>query len=172
MTKTDRYRFDISIVIVSFNTKEVLRECLQSVERETDGLRTEVFVVDHNSSEGSPEMVDHEFPQVHVMPRAVNLGFGAANNLAFQAAQGRYSVLLNPDAFLCPRSLTLAVEHMDKHPEGRLGGGKLVGRDFSWQPSARMFPSTLTNFLSLQDSSRDTLSPGSSDVSIEPGRTP
>lgn len=137
---------DVSIVIVSFNTREVLRECLASIERERGGLRLEIFVVDNHSSDGSPEMVEAEFPSVRVLRSDVNLGFGAANNLAFPEATGRYVVLLNSDAFLCPGSLELAVRHMDEHPAAGLGGGRLVGRDHSWQPSARMFPSLRTDF--------------------------
>ena len=140
-------RPDVSIVIVSFNTRNVLRECLQSIEREAVGLETEVWIVDNHSSDGSPEMIEQEFPHVHLVRSEVNLGFGAANNAAFASVRGRYVVLLNSDAFLCPDSLRLAVQHMDQQPEVGLGGGRLVGRDFSWQPSARMFPSLWTDAL-------------------------
>jgi GT2 family glycosyltransferase len=148
MTTTDSpaYAFDISIVIVSFNTRNVLRECLEAVERESTGLRVEVLVVDNHSSDGSPEMLESEFPHVRLFRSDVNLGFGAANNVALQVARGRYIVLLNSDAFLRPDSLKLAVEHMDGQPSVGLGGARLVGRDDSWQPSARMFPSLLSDF--------------------------
>jgi GT2 family glycosyltransferase len=140
---------DISIVIVSFNTRNVLRECLQSIERESAGLRIEILVVDNHSSDGSPEMVEKEFPQVRLFRCGVNLGFASANNVALEVARGRYSVLLNSDAFLCPNALTLAVQHMDQRPSVGLAGARLVGRDNSWQPSARMFPSLLTDFFVL-----------------------
>lgn len=140
------YEYDVSVIIVSFNTRNILRECLQAVERESTGLRVEVFVVDNNSSDGSPEMIENEFPQVRLFRSQVNLGFGSANNVALEAARGRYQVLLNSDAFLQPGSLHLAVQHMDEHQEAGLAGGRLVGRDFSWQPSARMFPSLWTDF--------------------------
>jgi GT2 family glycosyltransferase len=136
---------DISIVIVSFNTRDVLRECLQSVDRESTGLRVEVLVVDNQSHDGSPEMAAKEFPHVRLIRSKANLGFAAANNLALAEAQGRYIVLLNSDAFLCPNALRLAVEKMDQHPKVALAGARLVGRDFSWQPSARMFPNILTD---------------------------
>jgi GT2 family glycosyltransferase len=142
-------RFDISLILVSFNTRDVLRESLESVQRETGNLRIEIFVVDNNSHDGSVEMVETEFPHVHVLRSQVNLGFGAANNVALEIAQGRYIVLLNSDAFLCPESLQLSVDHMDRNPEVGLAGGRLVGRDFSLQPSARMFPSILSDFLVL-----------------------
>jgi GT2 family glycosyltransferase len=139
-------RPDISILIVSFNTQRVLRECLESIERESAGLNVEVSIVDNDSSDGSPEMIARDFPAVRLVRSKVNLGFGAANNAALEGMRGRYIVLLNSDAFLCPDSLRLAVQHMDAHPRAGLAGGKLVGRDFSWQPSARMFPSITTDF--------------------------
>ena len=141
--------YDVSLIIVSFNTREVLRESLESVERERGDLRIEIFVVDNHSRDGSVEMVRSEFPQVQILASDVNLGFGAANNLALAKAQGRYVVLLNSDAFLCPNSLALAVQHMDEDPRAGLAGGRLVGRDFSLQPSARMFPSILSDMLVL-----------------------
>ena len=137
---------DVSIVIVSFNTREVLRECLESVERESAGLRVEVLVVDNNSSDGSPEMVERDFPVVRLFRSRVNLGFASANNVALEVVKGRYPVLLNSDAFLRPGALALAVKHMDEYPEVGLAGARLVGRDDAWQPSARMFPSLMTDF--------------------------
>ena len=151
MTSEDptSYPFDISVIIVSFNTREVLRESLQTVEREQTDLRIEAFVVDNNSQDGSVEMVEREFPSVRVLRSPINLGFGAANNVALEIAKGRYVVLLNSDAFLCTDALKLAVQHMDESPKVGLAGGRLVGRDFSLQPSARMFPSILSDFLVL-----------------------
>lgn len=138
---------DVSILIVSYNTCDVLRKCLESVERESTGLEVEVSIVDNNSSDGSAEMIEREFPQVRLIRSQVNLGFGAANNAALDSCRGRYIVLLNSDAFLCPDSLRLAVQHMDENPKAGLGGGRLVGCDFSWQPSARMFPGVLSDFI-------------------------
>jgi GT2 family glycosyltransferase len=150
MTAEDStYPFDVSLIIVSFNTREVLRESLQSVERERNGFLLEIFVVDNNSQDGSVEMVETEFPQVRVLRSEINLGFGAANNLALELAQGRFIVLLNSDAFLCPDALRISVQYMREHNGVGLAGGRLVGRDFSWQPSARMFPNILSDFLVL-----------------------
>jgi len=145
VSSPESYQCDISVIIVSFNTRDVLRECLQSIDRELCDLRVEILVVDNNSNDGSPEMVESEFPHVRLIRSAVNLGFGSANNAAIQAARGRYVVLLNSDAFLCPGSLRLAIENMDRHPEAGLGGGRLVGRDLASQPSARMFPHVITD---------------------------
>ena len=132
---------DASILLISFNTCSVLRECLQHVELESEGFNVEVLVIDNGSLDGSPEMVEAEFPKVRLTRSSVNLGFGSANNVGLKQATGRYIVLLNSDAFLQPGSLRLAIEHMDATPTCGLGGARLTGRDGSWQPSARMFPS-------------------------------
>jgi GT2 family glycosyltransferase len=143
------FRFDVSIVIVSFNTRKVLQECLLAVYRESGALRVQVIIVDNGSTDGSPEMIEQEFPDVVLIRSKVNLGFGGANNLGFESAEGRYVVLLNSDAFLTEGALALSVAHMDANPRAGLGGGRLIGRDGSWQPSARMFPTVFTNLIVL-----------------------
>jgi GT2 family glycosyltransferase len=148
-TPQQRPPFDISIILVSFNTREVLRESLESIAREKGSLQLEIFVVDNNSHDGSVEMVEASFPDVRVIQSSVNLGFGAANNAALELATGKYIVLLNSDAFLCPRALELSIQYMEENSNVGLAGGRLVGRDFALQPSARMFPSILSDFLVL-----------------------
>jgi hypothetical protein len=143
------FQFDVSVVIVSFSTRDLLRECIQSVIRESGALRVQVIVVDNASTDGSPEMVAQEFPDVLLMRSDVNLGFGPANNLGFRSAGGRYVVLLNSDAFLTEGSLQRSVAHMDANPGAGLGGGRLTGRDGSLQPSARMFPTIIGDLLVL-----------------------
>jgi GT2 family glycosyltransferase len=140
---------DISVVVVSFNTRDLLRECLRSLDQACEGLRCEVFVVDNISRDGSADMVEREFPAVKLIRSTVNLGFAAANNRAFPLVRGRYVVLLNSDAFFHPGALQRSVSHMDAEQEVGLGGARLVGRDGSWQPSARLFPSLLNDFLTL-----------------------
>jgi GT2 family glycosyltransferase len=130
---------DVSILIISFNTRDLLRECLQSTCDEAARLRSEILVVDNGSRDGSAEMVAEEFPQVRLIRSDVNLGFGNANNLALEHARGRYFVLLNSDAFLAKGSLECAIRHMDETPRCAMGGALLVGRDGEVQPSARSF---------------------------------
>jgi GT2 family glycosyltransferase len=132
---------EVSIVIVSFNTRDLLRECLTAVQKEAAFIRSEIFVVDNASSDCSAEMVEREFPAVQLFRSDINLGFGRANNLALARARGRYFVLLNSDAFFAPGALARAIAHMDANPNCALGGGLLVGRDGTWQPSARSFHS-------------------------------
>lgn len=133
--------FEVSVIIVSFNTCDLLRDCLASVLKEASTLRSEILVVDNASSDGSADMVEREFPTVQLFRSDINLGFGSANNLALEQARGRYFVLLNSDAFLAPGALARAIRHMNSNPTCALGGGLLVGRDGAWQPSARSFHS-------------------------------
>jgi GT2 family glycosyltransferase len=140
---------DVSIVIVSFNTRDLLRDCLNTVARECGSVTYEILVVDSASRDGSVEMVAKEFPEVRLITSSVNLGFAGANNRAFPACRGRYVVLLNSDAFLTSGALPLSVKHMEENPRVGIGGARLVGRDGGWQPSARMFPSILNDLLML-----------------------
>lgn len=136
---------ELSIVIISFNTRELLRQCLQSVSEEATGIPHEILVVDNASGDGSAEMVAEEFPNIRLFCSDVNLGFGNANNVALKHAQGRYFVLLNSDAFLAKGALAGAIRHMDAHPDCAVGGGLLVGDDGAHQPSARTFHSVLND---------------------------
>jgi GT2 family glycosyltransferase len=139
----------VSIIIVSFNTRDLLRRCLQTVSEQAGEISYETIVVDNASKDGSGDMVQTEYPETKVICSDVNLGFAGANNRGFEVATGKYIVLLNSDAFLCPGTLHTAVEKMEADPTIGLGGGRLVGTDHSWQPSARMFPSLLNDFLTI-----------------------
>ena len=141
--------FDLSILIVSYNTCAVLRECLQSVEAARGSLALEVIVVDNASRDDSVAMMRAEFPRVVVIETGANLGFGNANNRACEAATGRYLVLLNSDAFLKPDTLVRSLARMEAEPSVGLAGGRLVGRDGALQPSARMFPTLTTDLLTM-----------------------
>ena len=147
------YDYAASVIVISYNTRDVLHECLQSIVSECAmlpaGITAEVLVVDNASTDGSAEMVEREFvvPDVPVssclvrlIRSAVNLGFAAANNLAMEAARGRYLVLLNSDAFFHPGALRLSIQHMDGNTTVGVGGARLVGPHGEWQPSARAFP--------------------------------
>jgi GT2 family glycosyltransferase len=132
---------DVSIIIISFNTREILRECLRSVAVATQELRVEILVVDNGSHDGSVEMLTTEFKQVKLICSPTNLGFGAANNLALTQAHGRYFVLLNSDAFLEADALGMAIKHMNQTSDCAVGGARLIGSDGALQPSSRMFHS-------------------------------
>ncbi len=140
---------DVSVVIVSFNTRELTRECIEAFEREAAGVNYEIIVVDNDSKDDSAAMIESEFPHVHLIKSDVNLGFAGGNNRGFAVAKGRYILLLNTDAFLKPNALQTALIKMDADEEIGLGGARLIGRDDSPQPSARMFPSPVNDFLIL-----------------------
>jgi hypothetical protein len=141
------YAYTASIMIVSFNTRELLRECLDSLIAECgrlgEGRNAEILVVDNSSRDGSADMVERDYGQAPITVRlfrsTVNLGFGAANNVAMDAADGHYIVLLNSDAFLHQGALNKAIDQIEKQPKAGVGGARLVCGDGSWQPSARGF---------------------------------
>jgi GT2 family glycosyltransferase len=151
------YGYSVSIIVVSFNTCDLLRKCLQSILEECGrlpaGVTAEVLVVDNASADGSADMVAREFSTpsspIRLIRSDTNLGFGVANNLALEAAEGKYLVLLNSDAFFHPGALRLAVEHMEANPAAGIGGARLVGSDGAAQPSARSFPSIWLDALVL-----------------------
>ena len=138
---------DVSVVVVSYNTRDILRRCLARLTEELAALRGEAIVVDNASADGSADMVAAEFPDVHLVRCAVNLGFAAGNNRGFALARGRYVVLLNPDAFLGEGSLALALAHMDRSPRVGIAGGRLQDPAGRLQPSGRLFPSLLNEVL-------------------------
>ncbi len=140
---------DISVLIVSFNTRDRLRECLEALRKQSGDVNFETVVVDNASRDGSADMVVAEFPETILIRSDINLGFGNGNNLALNHATGRYLVLLNSDALLEPPALSDALAHMEASAKVGMGGGLLLAPDGSWQPSARRFPSLLDELLNL-----------------------
>ena len=111
-------RIDLSVIILNYNTKDLLRDCLQSIKKaKTNGLGFEIIVVDNASTDGSVAMVKKEFPEVKPIINKKNLGFAAGNNVGFKKAEGRYLLLLNPDTIVQSETLKFMVEFMDKHPQ-------------------------------------------------------
>ncbi len=146
---TDKAAIEVSVIVISYNTRELLRESIVSIVDETRRLSSEIFVVDNGSTDGSIEMLEREFPEVRLTKSSINLGFGVANNIALEQARGRYFVLLNSDAFFTPGSLGRAIQHMDQTPRCGLGGALLRGRHGEWQPSAKCFHSIFGDFTVL-----------------------
>jgi GT2 family glycosyltransferase len=134
----------VSVVIVSWNTCELLRQSLASVVNSP--LVLETFVVDNHSSDGSVEMVRTQFPEVSVIANNVNVGFGRANNQALVAAKGEFVLLLNPDARLDPSALERLVATLDCHPAAAVAGPLVLGPDSAAQSTRRRFPVTATLF--------------------------
>ncbi len=131
---------DLSIIVASYNTKEFLRKCLQSIYENTQGITFEVIVVDDKSNDGSPQMVRELFPQVHLICNEKNLKYVGANNAGLRAAIGRYGLLLNSDVEIKPQAFTLLVKFMDEHLDAAAAGPKLINPDGSIQECVRNFP--------------------------------
>lgn len=108
---------DLSIVIVSFNTKEILADCLKSVKIAIKNLEAEVYVVDNNSSDATAEMVSANFPWVKLIANKENLGFAKANNQALKKSKGKYILVLNPDTTVPADALTKMIDFMEKHQD-------------------------------------------------------
>ena len=137
---------DLSIIIVNWNVRDLLRRCLLSLQTGSSSLRVEVIVVDNGSTDGSVEMVRAEFPQVHLIANPDNRGFPAANNQGIKIAQGRYVLLLNPDTEVLGDALATMVGFADDHPDVGVVGPQLVNPDGSVQSSRRRFPTLATAF--------------------------
>lgn len=141
--------YKLSIIIVSYNTRELLGRCLGSALASAGDLPVELLVVDNGSTDGSVDYLKETFPDVRLLESGGNIGFGAANNLGYRHARGEYIVLLNSDAFPVGDSLAASARLMDGHPDVGLAGGRLIGEDGGWRPSARAFPGLWNDFVTL-----------------------
>ena len=135
---------DITIVIVNWNTKDLLRDCLESVYRTVRDITFEIIVVDNASHDDSVTMMTGEFPGVKIIENSKNRGFGAANNQAFAVMKGRYALLLNTDAVLTENAVHELFVFMENDEEAAMTGGQLLNRDGSRQNSIANFPTVFT----------------------------
>lgn len=140
---------DLSFIIVNWNTRDLLRECLQSIDSTVPPLSFETIVIDNGSKDGSAEMVESEFPNVSLIRCPSNPGFAAANNLGINRATGRYCVILNPDTKVLPGAMEEMVKFADSHPDVGIVGPKLLNGDGTLQMNGRLFPSFLRETLGL-----------------------
>lgn len=135
MTAASAQPIDLSIIIVNWNVRDLLRQCLASVWQQ-GGLpaeRLQVIVVDNDSHDGSAEMVAREFPQAELIANRDNVGFGRANNQALPLCRGRQVMLLNPDTLVLDGALKAMVDHMDAHPDVHVTGCRLLNGDGTLQ---------------------------------------
>ena len=139
---------DVSIVIVSYNTVDLLRECLRSIPRSVEPFTHETIVVDNLSRDGSADMVEREFPGVRLVRAERNLGFAGGNNAAFRIARGRLVYCLNPDTVSHPGSLATLVRLLDGDSTLGYVGPKLLNADGTHQLSAYRFHTLLSGFVS------------------------
>lgn len=138
---------DLSIIIINWNTANLLADCLRSIEnRVQDRLNLEIIVVDSASQDDSVAMVQHDFPHVTLLPQDENIGFVRGNNLGLEVAQGRYLFLLNPDTEVINDALTQMVDYLDAHPDTGIVGPHTLNTDGSYQSTRRHFPTITTAF--------------------------
>lgn len=165
---------ELAIVIVSYNTIDILRECLQAALRHSRTLRTEIIVVDNASRDGSAEMVRREFPTVRVLALDHNLGFGGGNNLGVEATRATYLLLLNSDAILHSDAGAALVDYLRNHEDVVCAGPKVVLRDGRAQPGAFGEQPSLWR-IAMQSSGINRLAPRSrwlSGIEVDHGRGP
>jgi GT2 family glycosyltransferase len=124
---------DLSIIIISWNTKQLLQDCLESIYNTADRISFEIFVVDNASGDASVEMVKEKFEKVIIIENSVNMGFARANNVAFPLAIGRYVLMLNSDTVVLDGALGLAVDFMDTNASAGALTPKILNADGSTQ---------------------------------------
>ncbi len=132
---------DISIVIVNWNTKKLLIDCLDSIFKTVNNIPMEIWLIDNASVDGSVEAVKQTYPNVNIIQNRKNLGFAAANNQAFANMQGRYALLLNTDTVLTEGAVAEIYRFMESHPDVAMACGQLLNADGSRQNSFANFPS-------------------------------
>jgi hypothetical protein len=134
---------DISIIIVNWNTRDLLQNCLKSVYRTICNVSYEIFVVDNASQDGSLAMLRDEYPQVKIIENEENRGFGAANNQAMRIMTGRCALLLNSDTVLTENAVSELFTFMEAHSDVAMACGQLLNADGGKQNSVASFPNLL-----------------------------
>jgi GT2 family glycosyltransferase len=135
---------EISFIIVNWNTKDLLRGCLDSIAKTAGSLLHEIIVVDNASSDGSADMLTREYPSVRLIANSENRGFGAANNQGFAVMKGKYALLINTDAVLTEGAAGKLWSFAEANPRAAIVCGQLLNADGSKQNSVAAFPTLLT----------------------------
>jgi GT2 family glycosyltransferase len=138
---------DISVVIVSWNAKKYLVDCVRSILETPAACTFEIIVVDNASSDGSPEAMEEHFPQVRLIRNAGNEGFAKANNIGIRAASGRYLCLVNSDVLVKENCMDNILRFMEENPRVGMSGPKVHNADGTLQISCSYFPTLRYYFL-------------------------
>lgn len=138
---------DVSIILVSYNTKELTQNCIKSIYKKTQNLNFDIWCVDNNSSDGTCEMIESEFPEVKLIKNSKNIGFGAANNLAIKKCNAKYVFLLNTDTILINNAIKILFDFMEQNLEIGACGGNLYNANMENVHSYGYFPTCKTKFL-------------------------
>jgi GT2 family glycosyltransferase len=136
---------DLSVVIINWNTKELLLNCIRSIQETTHKISYEIIVVDNGSQDGSQRAVNENFSEVRLIENGKNLGFARANNIGIRASCGRYVCLVNSDVVLLEGCLDTMLAYMESQPSIGILGPKLLNGDMSLQPSCKQLPSIWNN---------------------------
>lgn len=140
----------LSVVIVNYNVRELLSECIKSVNTALTGIDGDIYVVDNNSSDGSVDYIRDHFPDVHVIANSDNQGFAHANNQAIRQTNSDYVLLLNPDTVVFEGTLRGCVDFMDAHPQCGGVGVRMLTREGTVAPeSRRAIPTPWVAFLKM-----------------------
>jgi GT2 family glycosyltransferase len=117
---------DLSVIIVSYNVKYFLEQCLLSVRKASESIDCEIFVVDNNSADESCSMVKSEFPEIKLIINPTNRGFSAANNQALKLATGRFILIPNPDTIVEEDTFCKCISFMENHPDAGAVGVRMI----------------------------------------------
>ncbi|MEO0977099.1 MAG: glycosyltransferase family 2 protein [Pseudomonadota bacterium] len=138
---------DISIIIVNWNTIDLLKDCLSSVVQNLGDLEAEIIVIDNASSDGSQEMVERDFPSAVLIRNEKNVGFAAANNQGFLIAKSENILLLNSDTVVHGDVLQKSVSYLDEHPSVGAMGCRVLNTDGTVQLTCSEFPTLINLFV-------------------------
>jgi len=135
---------DISVIIVNWNTKELLRSCVSSVQADVEGI-AEIIVVDNGSSDGSQDMIHVEYPEVVLIENKKNLGFAKANNVGIKKMTRRYACLVNSDVIVLPGCMNVLAEYMNANSGVGVVGPRVLWPNMTIQDSCRKYPTLWNN---------------------------
>jgi GT2 family glycosyltransferase len=138
---------DMSIIIVNWNTRDLLVKCVRSILSKTVMLEYEIIVVDNDSSDGSCSAIREEFPDVRLIQNKSNLGFAKANNIGIGESRGKYLALINSDIEVLQGCFDVLYGYMEGNPEVGMAAPKILNSDLSYQLTCRKFPSLWNDFV-------------------------
>jgi len=140
----------LSIIIVNYNVKYHLEQCIRSVQKASEGLNADIWVVDNASSDGSMDYLQPLFPDIHFISNTENVGYSRANNQAIRESKGEYVLLLNPDTIVAEDTLKGCVDFLDAHPKVGATGVRMLNADGTFAPESRRgLPTPFTSFCKM-----------------------
>ncbi|MBN1250985.1 MAG: glycosyltransferase [Bacteroidales bacterium] len=141
---------ELSVIIVNYNVKEFLEQCIYSVKKASKNIKTEIFVVDNSSVDGSIEMIGNLFPEINLIINDKNLGFGTACNQAIKISKGNHILILNPDTIVSENSFDVCIDFMNKNQNAGAIGVKMINGKGKFLPeSKRALPTPSSAFFKI-----------------------